>query len=116
MFSFIKTMRSDPSRVMPDRSFITMDMPFLRAYTQVGGGGTQETLAPLAGLLPMASASFSPGAAHSSTRALLGQHRRNHKRSTSCCCDRHVGLRSSAPLHVNSRPSTTHHPIFSKEC
>ena len=30
------------SRVMPDRSFLTMEMPFMRAYTQVGalrGGG-----------------------------------------------------------------------------
>ena len=39
MFSFIKTMRNDPSRVMPDRSFLTMEMPFMRAYTQVGRGG-----------------------------------------------------------------------------
>ena len=37
MFSFIKTMRSDPSRVMPNRSYLTMEMPFLRAYTQVRG-------------------------------------------------------------------------------
>ncbi|KAI3429229.1 hypothetical protein D9Q98_005328 [Chlorella vulgaris] len=35
MFSFIKTMRNDPSRVMPDRSFLTMEMPFMRAYTQL---------------------------------------------------------------------------------
>eukprot|EP00887_Chlorella_sp_A99_P003215 scaffold9.g3215.t1 len=34
MFSFIKTMRSDPTRVMPDRGYLTMEMPFLRAYTQ----------------------------------------------------------------------------------
>lgn len=39
MFSFIKTMRSDPSRVMPDRGFLTMEMPFMRAYTQARGGG-----------------------------------------------------------------------------
>jgi malate synthase len=36
MFSFIKTMRSDPGRVMPDRGFLTMEMPFMRAYTLVG--------------------------------------------------------------------------------
>ncbi|KAL4427431.1 hypothetical protein ABPG77_000720 [Micractinium sp. CCAP 211/92] len=35
MFSFIKTMRSDPTRVMPDRGFLTMEMPFMRAYTQL---------------------------------------------------------------------------------
>ncbi|GAB4816176.1 hypothetical protein N2152v2_003222 [Parachlorella kessleri] len=35
MFSFIKAMRADPTRVMPDRSYLTMDMPFLRAYTQL---------------------------------------------------------------------------------
>ncbi|PRW60560.1 malate synthase A isoform B [Chlorella sorokiniana] len=35
MFSFIKTMRNDPNRVMPDRSFLTMEMPFMRAYTQL---------------------------------------------------------------------------------
>ncbi|KAL6771959.1 MAS1B [Auxenochlorella protothecoides x Auxenochlorella symbiontica] len=33
MFSFIKTMRNDPSRVMPNRSMLTMEMPFMRAYT-----------------------------------------------------------------------------------
>ena len=36
MFSFIKTLRNDPTRVMPDRGFLTMEMPFMRAYTQVG--------------------------------------------------------------------------------
>jgi malate synthase len=35
MFSFIKTMRSDPSRIFPDRGTVTMAQPFLRAYTQL---------------------------------------------------------------------------------
>ena len=35
MFSFIKTMRGDAGRVMPDRSVLSMDMPFMRAYTQL---------------------------------------------------------------------------------
>ena len=36
MFSFIKTLRNDPSRIFPDRGLVGMDQPFLRAYTQVG--------------------------------------------------------------------------------
>jgi len=35
IFSFIKTHRHDPRRVLPDRSQITMEQPFLRAYTQL---------------------------------------------------------------------------------
>ncbi|KAL4427703.1 hypothetical protein ABPG75_001792 [Micractinium tetrahymenae] len=35
MFSFIKTLRSDPSRIFPDRGLVGMDQPFLRAYTQL---------------------------------------------------------------------------------
>jgi hypothetical protein len=33
-FSTIKTLRSDPAFVMPDRGQVTMEQPFLRAYTQ----------------------------------------------------------------------------------
>ena len=33
MFSFIKTTRNDPTRVLPNRSLLTMEMPFMRAYT-----------------------------------------------------------------------------------
>ena len=35
MFSALKTLRADPSRIFPDRSYLTMDMPFMRAYTQL---------------------------------------------------------------------------------
>jgi len=34
-FSTIKTLRSDPAFVMPDRGQVTMEQPFLRAYTQL---------------------------------------------------------------------------------
>lgn len=35
LFSAMKTLRADPSRIFPDRGFLTMDMPFMRAYTQL---------------------------------------------------------------------------------
>jgi len=35
IFSFIKTFRDDPATVLPDRSRVTMEQPFLRAYTQL---------------------------------------------------------------------------------
>ena len=35
IFSTIKTLRGDPAFVMPDRSQVTMEQPFLRAYTQL---------------------------------------------------------------------------------
>jgi malate synthase len=35
MFSALKTLRADPSRIFPDRSYLTMEMPFMRAYTQL---------------------------------------------------------------------------------
>jgi malate synthase len=35
IFSFIKAFRDDPDAVLPDRSQIGMDQPFLRAYTQL---------------------------------------------------------------------------------
>jgi malate synthase len=35
IFSFIKTLRHDPAAVLPDRSQVTMEQPFLRAYTQL---------------------------------------------------------------------------------
>jgi len=35
IFSFIKTRRDDPAAVLPDRSQVTMQQPFLRAYTQL---------------------------------------------------------------------------------
>ena len=35
IFSFIKALRSDPAAVLPDRSQVTMEQPFLRAYTQL---------------------------------------------------------------------------------
>ncbi|PSC74854.1 malate synthase A [Micractinium conductrix] len=35
MFSFIKTLRNDPTRIFPDRGLVGMDQPFLRAYTQL---------------------------------------------------------------------------------
>jgi malate synthase len=35
IFSFIKKLRSDPGAVMPDRGQVTMEQPFLRAYTQL---------------------------------------------------------------------------------
>lgn len=33
LFSAMKTLRADPSRIFPDRGYLTMDMPFMRAYT-----------------------------------------------------------------------------------
>jgi malate synthase len=35
IFSSIKTLRNDPAFVMPDRGQVTMEAPFLRAYTQL---------------------------------------------------------------------------------
>jgi malate synthase len=35
IFSSIKTLQNDPSFVLPDRGQVTMDAPFLRAYTQL---------------------------------------------------------------------------------
>ncbi|WP_223700774.1 malate synthase A [Sutcliffiella deserti] len=35
IFSFIKKFRNDPSYLLPDRSQITMTVPFMRAYTQL---------------------------------------------------------------------------------
>ncbi len=35
IFSFIKKHRNDPSRVMPDRSLVTMQQPFMKAYTEL---------------------------------------------------------------------------------
>jgi len=35
IFSTIKTLRNDPAWVMPDRGLVTMDQPFLRAYTEL---------------------------------------------------------------------------------
>ena len=35
IFSFIKTLRHDPGRVLPDRAQVTMDKGFLRAYVQL---------------------------------------------------------------------------------
>jgi malate synthase len=35
IFSFIKKLRSDPGAVLPDRGQVTMEQPFLRAYTQL---------------------------------------------------------------------------------
>ena len=35
IFSTIKTLRRDPAFVMPDRGQVTMEQPFLRAYTQL---------------------------------------------------------------------------------
>jgi malate synthase len=35
IFSFIKTRAHDPRAILPDRSQVTMDQPFLRAYTQL---------------------------------------------------------------------------------
>ncbi len=35
IFSFIKTLAADPTKVLPDRSQVTMDKGFLRAYTQL---------------------------------------------------------------------------------
>ena len=34
IFSFIKTLRSDPAAVLPDRSQVGMTQPFMRAYSQ----------------------------------------------------------------------------------
>jgi malate synthase len=35
IFSAIKTRRADPAAVLPDRAQVTMEQPFLRAYTQL---------------------------------------------------------------------------------
>jgi len=35
IFSFIKTLRSDPQAVLPDRSLVTMTQPFLAAYSEL---------------------------------------------------------------------------------
>jgi malate synthase len=35
IFSFIKNFADDPSRVMPDRTTITMTVPFMRTYTEL---------------------------------------------------------------------------------
>ncbi|MFQ5718008.1 MAG: malate synthase A [Acidobacteriota bacterium] len=35
IFSFIKTLRADPQRVLPDRGQVSMEQPFMRAYTQL---------------------------------------------------------------------------------
>jgi len=35
IFSFIKNFADDPGRVMPDRTTITMTVPFMRAYTEL---------------------------------------------------------------------------------
>jgi len=35
IFSVIKTLRADPAWVIPDRAQVTMDQPFMRAYTQL---------------------------------------------------------------------------------
>ncbi|HYV86072.1 MAG TPA: malate synthase A [Patescibacteria group bacterium] len=35
IFSFIKTLRADPGAVLPDRVQVTMEQPFMRAYTQL---------------------------------------------------------------------------------
>ena len=35
MFSFIKTLRNDGTRIFPDRGVVGMDQPFLRAYSQL---------------------------------------------------------------------------------
>jgi malate synthase len=35
IFSFIKNFADDPTRVMPDRTTITMTVPFMRAYTEL---------------------------------------------------------------------------------
>ena len=51
MFSFIKTLRNDPTKIFPDRGLVGMDQGFLRSYTQArtrqaaargGGGGRHE--------------------------------------------------------------------------
>jgi malate synthase len=34
LFSFIKTFRDDPDKVLPDRAQLTMTVPFMRAYTE----------------------------------------------------------------------------------
>jgi malate synthase len=35
IFSYIKTLRQDPEAVLPDRGAVSMEQPFLRAYTQL---------------------------------------------------------------------------------
>lgn len=35
IFSYIKTLRSHPDRVLPDRQVVTMDKPFLNAYSRL---------------------------------------------------------------------------------
>ncbi|MBY6186208.1 malate synthase A [Marinobacter hydrocarbonoclasticus] len=35
IFSYIKTLKNDPTRVLPDRQVVTMDKPFLSAYSRL---------------------------------------------------------------------------------
>ena len=35
LFSAMKTLRADPTRIFPDRGVLTMELPFMRAYTQL---------------------------------------------------------------------------------
>lgn len=35
IFSYIKTLRNHPDRILPDRQVVTMDKPFLKAYSQL---------------------------------------------------------------------------------
>ncbi|TKF20910.1 malate synthase A [Vibrio genomosp. F6] len=35
IFSYIKTLRKHPDRILPDRQVVTMDKPFLKAYSQL---------------------------------------------------------------------------------
>lgn len=35
LFSAMKTLRADPNRIFPDRGMLTMELPFMRAYTQM---------------------------------------------------------------------------------
>ena len=51
MFSFIKTLRNDPSRIFPDRGLVGMDQPFLRAYTQVGCCAMSSSMWGISGLV-----------------------------------------------------------------
>lgn len=42
LFSAMKTLRADPSRVFPDRGMLTMELPFMRAYTQLASHARNE--------------------------------------------------------------------------
>ncbi|MCD3082872.1 malate synthase A, partial [Salmonella enterica subsp. enterica serovar Enteritidis] len=35
IFSYIKTLKNHPDRVLPDRQVVTMDKPFLSAYSRL---------------------------------------------------------------------------------